>query len=112
MVNSFLAAVDNKLEINIPSTCLELEKLADGWNLLSTANGVFYGAVRAIDGWLVTIEKPSYVPNPADYFSGHYQRYGINVQAVCDSNLRFIYFAVAGPGRTNDARVFDRCTEL
>ena len=25
---------------------------------------------------------------------------------MCDSHLRFIYMAVAGPGRTNDARAF------
>ena len=46
------------------------------------------------------------VPNPVDYFSGHYFRFGFNVQAMCDSHLRFLYVAVAAPGRTNAARVF------
>ena len=36
----------------------------------------------------------------------------MNVQAVVDANLRFIYFGVIGPGRTNDARAFNRCIEL
>ena len=65
VVNNFLAAVDNKLKINVLSTCLELEKLANDWDLLSTANDIYFGAVRTINGWLVTTEKPT-VPNPAD----------------------------------------------
>ena len=30
-----------------------------------------------------------------------------DVQAVVDANLRFIYFGVISPGRTNDARAFN-----
>jgi DDE superfamily endonuclease len=36
------------------------------------------------------------------YFSGHYQRYGINIQACCDHLSRFTYIAAAGPGVMND----------
>ena len=52
------------------------------------------------------------MPNPADYFSGHYQIHGLNVQAVCDVNLRIIYLSVAGVGQTNDARAFRKLTKL
>ena len=113
IVNNFLSAADTNshFDIKIPTSEAELQKRADEWNRLSGASGLYYGVVGAIDGWLACIQKPS-VPHPADYFSGHYQRYGLNVQAVCDSNLRFFYFAVAGTGRTNDARVFNRCLAL
>ena len=55
---------------------------------------------------------PSDVPNPTDYRSGHYQRYGLNVQAMCNPNLRFAYISVAGPGKMNDARAFRRLEGL
>ena len=31
---------------------------------------------------------------------------------MCDSHLRFIYLAVAAPGRTNDCRAFNRLDNL
>ena len=38
--------------------------------------------------------------------------FGLNVQAICDSKLRFIYVAVAAPGRTNDGRAYKRLPRL
>ena len=32
------------------------------------------------------------------YFSGHYQTYGVNIQAACDHNCRFLFIGDAGPG--------------
>jgi len=90
----------------------ELIKLVEGFNSISTANGIFHGVVAALDGWLCTTLLPMNVINGGDFYSGHYKRYGINVQAVCDANLRFIYVCVAGPGRTNDNRAFHRLTKL
>lgn len=89
----------------------ELKKSADDWDKLSGAFGIYYWVVGAIDGWLACIEKPT-ISNATDYYSGHYQCFGLNIQAVCDSNLRFIYFSVAAPGRTNDSRVFGRLEKL
>lgn len=50
--------------------------------------------------------------NKRQYYSGHYQVFGLNIQAICDAKLRFIYFAIAAPGRTNDARAVQKCTLL
>ena len=113
VVGKFLDAVNNSedLAISLPNTPTELQRCADDWSELSSAFGIYKGAVGAIDGWLACIDKPN-VSNPADYYSGHYQRYGLNVQAVCDVNLKFIYFGVVAPGKTNDARVFRRCLGL
>ena len=55
-----------------------------------------------IDGWLCPTEIICDVPNSTDYMSGHYQRCGLNVQAMCDPNLQIVYFSVAGSGKMND----------
>ena len=34
--------------------------------------------------------------------------YGLNVQAVCDSNGCFLYFGVLAPGKCPDQKVFER----
>ena len=110
-IYSFLHALDNHLKLNVPMTKEELAKSAAEWSKISSAFGIYDGCIGAIDGWLCCINTPS-VHNPTDYHSGHYHRHGINIQAVCDANLRFLYFAVAAPGRTNDARAFNRCLQL
>ena len=44
------------------------------------------------------------------FFSGHYQTYGINVQAACDAKCRFITsVCVAASGGTNDIAAFRKC---
>ena len=48
--------------------------------------------------------------NPRAYYSGHYCCFGFNVQAVCDSNLKFIYMAVALPGGSPDVTAYRECS--
>jgi DDE superfamily endonuclease len=50
------------------------------------------------------IEAPSHkiVGNVRAHFFGHYQRYGVNIQACCDHLSRFTYIGLAGPGVMND----------
>ncbi len=57
---------------------------------------------------------PCVVSNQADYYSRHYQAYGLNIQAMCDPDLIliFMYVAVAGPGKINDVRAFSCCMVL
>ena len=113
-INQFIDAVNNckALEPKLPTTEPELRKLAAGFASKSRAGDLMYGVIGAIDGWLCTINCPQGIPDPSKYHSGHYQRYGINVQAVSDSEGRLYYVALAAPGRTNDARAFDKCTTL
>ena len=114
----FLPAIDSSchplLTVKLPSTSEELCNCTAQWGERSTAGGCFDGGIGAIDGWLCCTDAPSttYVSNTTDYFSGHYHRYGLNVQAVCDGNLRFLYFGVLGPGKTGDARALTRATTL
>ena len=40
--------------------------------------------------------------NVRSYFSGHYQKYGVNIQACCDAECRFTFLGLGGPGVTKD----------
>jgi hypothetical protein len=44
----------------------------------------------------------SAVGNVISYFSGHYQRYGLNVQAIVDHLGGFLYIAATAPGSQPD----------
>jgi hypothetical protein len=114
IVDLFLNAVlaTPELELRLPMIDEEIQKGIDDWAEHSSAGELLYGFLGAIDGWLCCTNMPSGVDNEIDYFSGHYQRYGLNIQAICDAHLRFLYFTVVAPGKFNDARAFRRCTKL
>ncbi len=44
--------------------------------------------------------------NVGSYFSGHYQSYGVNVQATCDAECRFTSISILCPGGTGDSKAF------
>jgi hypothetical protein len=109
----FLSAIlgCEELALKLPKTLEDLTRLANGFHNLSGADGLFYGVIGAIDGWLCCINQPK-VDNARDYFSGHYHTFGLNVQAMCDYKLRFQYIAVAGPGKKNDIQAIRRCIQF
>jgi len=78
-----------------------------------SSNEVIDGCVACVDGLLLKVKTPASVEtgNVKAYFSGHYQTYGINVQAACDAQCRFVFAALAAPGGANDISAF-RKTEL
>jgi hypothetical protein len=57
-----------------------------------------------LDGYLLAINTPNkkYAKNVRSYFSGHYQRNGVNIQAMCDAHCRFTFLGVGGPGVSKD----------
>jgi len=117
-INMFLNAVDYntdipELQVSLPDPTDNdaLQSIADGWAACSTAWNLFNNNLAAIDGWLPRTQAPDVV-NQADYFSGHYQCYGLNIQAMCDADLIFLYIAVAAPGKTNDLRAFNLVRRL
>ena len=65
---------------------------------------MFGGCVSAVDGFFQAITCPtiSEVSNQTSYYSGHYENFGLNCQAICTNDLIFIYFGVVAPGSTND----------
>jgi hypothetical protein len=75
-----------------------------------STNLVFRGCVGAMDGLLVRIKCPTMKEsngNPRAYHSGHYNADGLNVQAICDSRLWFLFFAVAKPGGSSDLHAYE-----
>ena len=114
LINLFFDSVCStpEIAIRLPQTSEELQQLANGFSSISSSDGLFDGCVGAIDGWLCSTIQPPDVINKRDYFSGHYQCFGLNIQAVCDHKLRFIYFGVAAPGKTGDSRALNKCVHL
>lgn len=113
--NLFINSVlDSKeLDINLPTTTNEWKVCKDGFHKKSK-DGAMYGCCAAIDGFFVKTKRPDYWEdsNIRAYYSGHYEHYGLNCQAACDSNLKFIYFGVVAPGSTNDNVAFTRTGSL
>jgi hypothetical protein len=95
------------LSIHFPTTDEELQNAANDFKSLST-NGVIDGCVACVDGILLRIQTPpsSATGNVKAFFSGHYQAYGINVQAACDSRCRFVSVCAVAPGGSNDIAAF------
>ena len=119
IINMFLDAVDfnetcDDLQIKLPDpkNMAELNHLAGRWADVSTVYGLMNGHLAAMDGWAPRTEMPRNEPNQADYYSGHYQMYSLNIQAMCDPDLIFLYMSVAGPGKINDIRAFSRLKGL
>jgi hypothetical protein len=90
------------LDVKLPSVG-QLNYIWGGFKRIST-DGVMNGCVGSLDGCLLRITTPSCAKcwNVAAYFSGHYCTYGVNVQAMCDADCHFLFFALASPGKTND----------
>ncbi|KAE9163401.1 hypothetical protein PF004_g30152 [Phytophthora fragariae] len=88
-----------------------MQEIADGFTVISK-DGIITGCVGCLDGWLCQIRAPSKaeVPDVASFFSGHYQMYGLNVQAVCDSLCRFTGYCFDSPGKVGDSIAFKKWT--
>ncbi len=96
-----------QLKLQFPTNTVRLKKTAVKFQNKSSF-GILDGFTGALDGWLCRIKVPlgKDTSNIAAYFSGHYQCYGINVQAVFDSRCRFTYLSCRSPGGTGDSRAF------
>ncbi|KAI2489792.1 nuclease [Fragilaria crotonensis] len=91
------------LSIKFPATPAEARVAALGFQSVSQG-GCIWNCVAAVDGYHLQIQTPSKAEakNVKSFFSGHYQTYGVNVQASCDSNCRFSFIGIAGPGVMGD----------
>jgi DDE superfamily endonuclease len=98
------------LALRWPTTLEEIQYAMAGFSKISFEQAVC-NCIGVLDGLLVWIKVPSRkeAGNVRVFFSGHYQCYGVNCQAVTDHFSRFIYFAVAGPGVAKDRESVKHC---
>ena len=96
-------AINKAINISFPSTVQECAVLAAGFENISH-HGVIKNCVGAVDGYLLAIATPwkSHAKNIRSYSSGHYQKYGINIQASCNAHCCFTFLGIGGPGVTKD----------
>lgn len=101
--------VQDDLQLRFLVTEREQRQAANAFSKLSN-QGAMRGCVGAIDGWLCPIHKPRRrkVRRVAFFFLGHYQRYGVNVQACVDPHSRFTSILSASPGRMGDSIAYQR----
>jgi DDE superfamily endonuclease len=99
------------LRVRFPKTQEELDASIVGFVSVSQ-DGAISNCVGVVDGYLLRIRVPSKkeVKNVRSFFSGHYQCYGINIQAAADHQSRFIHFAFAAPGVTGDRDAIKQCS--
>jgi hypothetical protein len=99
-----------QLDIKQPGTANEYATIAEKYKARST-NGILHGCCGALDGWLCEINAPKKeeVDDVKKYHSGHYSCYGVNVQAVCDSDYQFTFLACSEPGSVNDIKGYRDC---
>ena len=97
----------DELGYDFPTSEDDLCQAAKDFQECST-NHTVDGCVACLDGFLLLIQTPACTEtgNVKAFYSGHYQMYGINVQAACDSRCRFVYVALAAPGGANDIAAF------
>ena len=101
------------LDIIFPQTAAEVQTAMNGFTMISMGAAII-NCVGVIDGYLLRIKVPSKeeAGNVRSYFSGHYQCYGVNIQAVADHWSRFTYIGLAAPGVTADRDALEQCEHL
>lgn len=99
--------VENLTFDGFPSSPSECERLANGFSVSRAVINPLYGCVGCLDGIAIRIRKPRKQDclNPAHYY--HRKGfYAIPVQAICDSNYRFLFFSAKCAGPTHDSVAF------
>ena len=98
------------LQIQFPASHEKQMQIAQGFKARS-AIGID-SCVGAIDGILIWIHKPSaaflkkFKVGPAKFFCGRKSKFGLNMQAVCDADGRFLDVYIGCPGSASDYYAF------
>jgi len=99
------------LDIKFPEDHREQQDIANGFARKSDED--INCCVGAIDGILIWINKPSKIDErvirfgPAKFFCGRKKKFGLNMQAVCDSRGMFLDVEIRFPGAASDFYAFD-----
>ena len=106
-------AVNNtqSMAIQYPVSHEDQLRVAKGFHRKSTID--LWNCAGAIDGMLVWIQKPSKRDvdenigfGEAKFMCGRKSKYGVNLQAVCDANRRFLDVSIGTPGSSSDYFTF------
>ena len=96
----------SELAIVYPECHNNQSKIAKGFEYKSTAR--FGNCAGAIDGMLVWIQRPSCADikkmpvGPRKFYCGRKKKFGMNLQAVCDAERRFLDISCMFPGAMSD----------
>jgi hypothetical protein len=103
-------AINKAMAVDFPSSPEDCAVLAADFESISYA-GVITNCVGVLDGYLLPIVTPAkkHAKNVRSYFSGHYQKYGINIQACCDAHCCFLFLGVGGSGVSSDRTAVKDC---
>jgi hypothetical protein len=102
------------LAIKYPEDHDEQERIAAGFKKKSGAG--FDCCAGAVDGILIWIHKPSFectreaLCDAGKFFCGRKHKFGLNCQAVCDADGRFLDISILFPGSTADCIAFEGST--
>ncbi len=95
-----------ELQIKFPTNLEEIRAAAKQFRVLSSEN-VMRGCIGALDGCFIRIKAPA-SGNVVNYYSGHYEDHGLNLQACCNHRCQFIFASVAAPGSVSDMRALQK----
>ena len=105
-VNQILLILNSSLKLRFPVSDREqLTKISE--NFEKNGRNPLKRCVGALDGIAIRIAEPGRgtVPNPSTYYNRK-GFFSLNVQAMCDSEYRFLYLSSVTPGSTHDSTAF------
>ena len=89
-----------------------LQHVSQGFSKRS--NGLLKGAIGAIDGWLIKIQRPTFTRDGITHSKSFFSRkgfYALNVQCVVDNEKRVLWASYSNRGSSHDSPAF-RSTNL
>jgi hypothetical protein len=89
--------------IRMPQNEGELQSIKQGFYGLAE----FPNVIGAIDGTLINIQAPTGPTEPL--YVGRKGNHCINVQVVCDANMKFMDVVARYPGSTHDSFIWKNC---
>jgi hypothetical protein len=98
------------LAFSFPASHEQQQELALAFKAKSAAG--IDCCVGAVDGMLLWIERPTNVDcdraecGPKKFFCGRKHKFGLNMQAVCDAEGKFMDVSIAHPASTSDFLAF------
>ena len=107
ILDECLHALENVLEFQpFPRTAAEFKESAVRFACSRSFNNPLPGCIAALDGIAIALARPRRIYNPSLFYNrkGYY---AIPVQAMVDSDCRFLCISILCVGSTHDSLAFD-----